>query len=182
MDAEEFLISPEIARTAEVIAARRQSKKEPYRSTRVLGPYRSSREVHYIGVLGELAVGRYLGLQVDDSERVDGDSGSDFVVHGLMLDVQTSTHRDPHLKYDSKHPFRADIAILARYARFSSLIVLEGWIRKSTFRERSHKENYGHGVRDIVTVNDLEKMPLLRTLLGELAPGLCDRRKNGTPT
>ena len=148
-----ILYAEDIAK-AYAIANLRWNGKENFGSTRNYGKSKTSERVHQIGALGEVAVAKYYNLDIDILPRIQGDNGSDFLCHGKHFDVQTTSYNPPHLKYDVKHPFRADIAILVRRITEDSYEIA-GWITSEKFEELNTTRDYGYGLRKFVTPNDL---------------------------
>lgn len=136
------------------LAHLRWEGKENFNSTRNYKKSKTSERVHQIGALGEVAVAKYYGWDIDALQRINGDKGSDFVLRGKRIDVQTTSYNPPHLKYDAKHPFRADIAILVRMVTEDSYEIA-GWITSEKFEQMNTTRDYGYGLRKFVKPNDM---------------------------
>lgn len=77
---------------------------------------RGSEGNHVMGILGEVAAARYLGVEdrVDTNLYENGDGGVDFSYRGVTIDVKTvGRHRsDPALTVDAYQELRADYYVL----------------------------------------------------------------------
>jgi hypothetical protein len=144
------------------IAFIRQHGKENYSST---NNYRKSAEtsinIHTDGAEGEIAAAKYFGVSVDNEEIIDGDSGTDLIIAGWRIDIQTTIYKPAYLKYDGSHTFRADIAVLVRKAS-SNRFEFIGYIERSSFNLKKKPRNFGHGMRDTVGWIDLEPIEGLK--------------------
>ena len=148
-----ILYAEDIAK-AYAIANSRWKGKEDFGSTRNYRKSKTSERVHQIGALGEVAVAKYYGWDVDILPRIKGDNGSDFLFCGKHIDVQTTSYNPPHLKYDTNHQFRADVAILVRRVTEDSYEIA-GWITAEIFEQHNTTRDYGYGLRKFVTPSDL---------------------------
>jgi hypothetical protein len=148
------------------LAWQRQTRKEDRPSTRKFrkAVSETSLDGHCIGVKGEIAVAAYMGWKVDSEERDSGDNGADFVIQGVTFDCQTTTYNPPHLKYDEKHPFRAQVAILVRAATDREMNIV-GWITRKEFESVAVMRDYGHGARRSVGPEAMLPMPTLKERL-----------------
>jgi len=57
---------------------------------------RTALSSHQIGLLGELAVARLYGLNVDANAYTQGDDGTDLSLHGTTIDVKSTATRKMH--------------------------------------------------------------------------------------
>ncbi len=151
---------------AERIALTRQQKKETFASTRNFksGVFATSLGVHIIGAKGEVAVARALHWELNESESVRGDGGADFIVGRFRIDVQTTSYKPAHLKFDILHPFRSHIAILVQAEGKRQMRIL-GWIGRRAFERCSTARNYGHGDRLTVDADELRPISTLQATL-----------------
>lgn len=92
---------------------------------------KSDLSVDYIGMVGEMAVARVLGLTMD-LDRVGVDHGIDFVYRDKTLDVKTTSHPRDRLIFKTKEHFKADAAILAQFKEPNEVTIL-GSITKNKF-------------------------------------------------
>lgn len=75
---------------------------------------------HHLGLLGEVALARYLGISIPDAVDTEvytdgGDGGIDLHFNGETIDVKTAGLRrtDPALTVDADGPLNADKYVLA---------------------------------------------------------------------
>lgn len=122
--------------------------------------------VSQLGHMGEMAVGKVLGLPVDMEVRTQGDNGHDLTLGSTNIQVKTSTMR--HLIFNAKHLFASDVAILCQFVgadkshpgddpRFK----VWGWVSKDEFLENYYNMDYGYGNRLVLDVTDLYRLDLL---------------------
>jgi hypothetical protein len=91
------------------------------RRTRAL----SSEEIDRIGLAGEMAAGRVLGLPVRVSDRPE--AGVDFVLpDGRTVDVKATISQPPRLTFHK--PCRADIGLLVQVDKDLSRAWVVGWM------------------------------------------------------
>lgn len=144
-------------------AIRRQ--KAGYRSTRY-----ANEHSHGISKLGEFLFAQRYGLEstLNWSVHIDGDSGHDFLVNGIKIDVKTTTYfLAPELRC---HPdeCRADIYVLAAYKPRSGHGYLAGFISKGKlFHDRNLGDYRGMGQRYFVDRSRLcQQWRILGDVLG----------------
>lgn len=102
-----------------------------------------------IGVAGELAVGKYLGLEVG-VEYPGYANAPDFEIDGTTIEVKSTKYRPPHLKLCSMEEFGSDVTIVVLVYTRSRFCLLWGWVTKGEFFERARTDNYGYGVRYVM--------------------------------
>lgn len=88
---------------------------------------------HYRSLLGEWAVGEFLGLPVDWSLRPEGDGGADFQVPGGPS-IDCKTAQKPWYLLREQRPTTAhgkvaDILVLASITDWDFSVVMHGWER-----------------------------------------------------
>mgnify|MGYP001046168040 FL=1 len=101
----------------------------------------SDLSVDYIGMVGELAVAKALGLQMD-FDKVGVDYGIDFIYGDLKVDVKTRSHPNTELIFKSHEAFKAQVAILAKFKREDCVDIL-GCISRKRFKKHSKPAVYG---------------------------------------
>ena len=101
----------------------------------------SDLSVDYIGMVGELAVAKALGLQMD-FDKVGVDYGIDFIYGNLKVDVKTRSYPNTELIFKSHEAFKAQVAILARFKREDCVDIL-GCISRKRFKKHSKPAVYG---------------------------------------
>lgn len=152
-----LLTAPDIVE-AKRVASLRQMNKEGLNSTQRFHAGETSLDGHVLGVLGELAVGRFLGADIDKKRRQEGDQGFDFEIRGITIDVQTTPYDPGFLKYDeAKHRFRADIAVMVEQVSILEY-KLAGCISIDQFIERAFWKDFKHGNR--LTVDPRDTRPV----------------------
>jgi hypothetical protein len=157
-------LSPdEVAQSVAFIQQVRHDKSSHSVRDQMFDQRNTSEGINQIGHLGEMAVGKVLGVPVDMEIRTGGDEGYDLFYEGKTVQVKTSTRSS--LIFNAKHLFSADTAILCQYigtdrqhAELSPHFVLWGWIDRQTFLENYQIKDYGYGDRLVVN------LPLLRPL------------------
>lgn len=106
-------------------------------------------EAHLIGVMGEYAVAKYLGLNIDRVVTLHGDGGRDLTaLDCLSIEVKTRNRRGFDFAMNSARTsdIKWDVGVLA-YKTGSNVIEIAGWISKVSFLSRCTVENYGYGDR-----------------------------------
>jgi hypothetical protein len=151
------LTGEEVQRAKDVASVRRCGKVG-FTSTHVYGNDTTAYLNDVMGVKGEMAFGKFCGIDIDDTQRLAGDRGVDFVVEDVRVDVQTSKHYPRlNLLYDSSHPFRADYAVLASNP-YPESVYLCGYISRDEFIRLAVDKDCGFGMRRAVYVDQLHPM------------------------
>jgi len=120
-------LNPANLELAHRLAILRNGKENMGITTKRFGDLTDER-THYVGLLGEIAVAAYLGVPVDETERLAGDMGVDFLYNGLTIDVKTRTKEGwDMLFYNDWSDLRADLFVLAWANLYSKVITLAGW-------------------------------------------------------
>jgi hypothetical protein len=122
------------------LAARRARLHQGHASSRPL-----SEGHEHVGLAGERHFASLTGLPLDESDRIAGDGGIDFI---LPLGIDVKTARKPHFLIVEEGKVRADIYVLAAYRDDYDATSLIGWawgndVRRAPIREftpgiRSH--------------------------------------------
>ncbi len=150
---------------SEIIREVSELRKRDWKTTSRWNP-----EADYIGLLGEIAVQRYLGFTAEKiiSEFLAGlkgtDGGYDVVVEGLKLDVKSSKSESLRLKISKTNRFThlADGYIFAHVelAGLETRIEMFGWSFRADVKP--HLRDEGH--RYTVRVHTLHREGILRPL------------------
>ena len=115
-------------------------------------------ESHYVGIMGEYAVAKQLGLRIDESVSMRGDGKIvDLLDGSLQIQVKTRLPQNPplYLFYESKNI--ADRTICA-VVRTPATVELMGWITREDFLAKCQEKDFGYGTRYAVTSDQLERM------------------------
>ena len=104
-------------------------------------------DLHYIGVLGEVACGKYFCVDVDTTERIDGDKHEpDIFVNGHGCEVKATRRDDPHLIVEPYYDLRkADVLILCRVCE--PAVDLLGCVSTLRFHCKHFLRPFGYGVK-----------------------------------
>lgn len=120
-------------------AARREKLHENHASSRPL-----SKGYEGVGMMGEFAFGKLVGMMPDLEDRPGGDKGVDFVVP-LRFTVDVKTARKPRNLISEVGKPTADILVLAGYDDDSGEVSMMGWEFGSVVRAAPSKD-FGYGV------------------------------------
>ena len=141
----------------EDLAAKRHRLHEGQKSSRPL-----SRDYELVGLAGEYAFAEAYGLSVDETERPGGDSGSDFVVNGITIDIKTARKAYNLIVEEGK--IKADIYVLAQYEGDTDATLL-GWATRRQVSMAPTKD-FGYGINNhYISKGLLSPMPGLKRLL-----------------
>ena len=102
---------------------------------------KSDKDVDYIGMVGELAVAKALGLDMD-FEKVGVDYGIDFTYNNYTVDVKTRSFPGEDLVFKSHKAFKAQVAILARFKKEDCVDIL-GCMSRKKFKQLATPTHYG---------------------------------------
>lgn len=121
------------------------SKRTNYARSRQIKNQRFSKDksdlsVDYIGMVGEMAVAKALGLDMD-LDKVGVDYGIDFIYGNTPIDVKTRSHPATELIFKSMKAFKAQVAVLAKFKRENCVDIL-GCISRKKFRKYSRPTVY----------------------------------------
>lgn len=101
---------------------------------------KSDKDVDYIGMVGELAVAKALGLDMD-FEKVGVDYGIDFTYNNYTIDVKTRSYPGNDLVFKRHAAFKAEVAILAQFKKENCVNIL-GYMNKETFQKYAKPTHY----------------------------------------
>lgn len=161
-----IMLSHNKIREAQKLADQRNNKKVGVKSHRINDGV-SDYAIHFYGILGEMAVAEWLGLNIDSTHNPNGgDPGYDFKYNNLKVDVKYS--RDPRgcLLFKNKARFRADIAVFTRalVRNESGVVQIVGWVPKDYFLKNCEEVNLGKGKTLLIRNNKLLDTDLLKNM------------------
>lgn len=149
----------------DILAKMRNTKKENVKSRRI-DQNRSDYDIHFMGLLGEMAVAKYLGIGVDVNHNINGgDKGNDFIYQGKKVDVKYTDEIDnPLLVFNNLYRFKSTFAILTRPVEkhCRHRVLIEGWTDKHHFRELAFKKDFGYGNRCCLERQNLFNIEILK--------------------
>lgn len=154
------LTETEVAQTLDFIKRMREDKVKHGVTDRMFDRNNTSEGINIIGHLGEMVVGRVLGLPVDMEVRTGGDDGHDMHQGDTTIQVKTSELKS--LIFNAKHLFKSDVAILVQFIgknkkeswKDPRFIVL-GWISREEFLNKYHTHDFGYGTRLVLNADEL---------------------------
>lgn len=139
--------------------------------------------LHYVGLKGEYAVAKFLGLELDMSETVAGDRRGDFQVGDLWFEVKNA-YRNLLL---SPNELGSEFVVMVKPqtedTSFATAVLedreelpadhrwanveIVGWLSSRLFYQRAKVRDFGYGDRYYVSPNELrEPYKLFRILDG----------------
>jgi len=118
----------------------------------------------FVGIIGEIAVGKYLELPVDMEVYQGNDGKYDFIYHDRTIDVKANSYPNGQLYFYSHRHFKADIAVLTvpLVKEEYSYVKIAGWISKEEFMDKSQICNYGYHDNVCVKQKDLNDIQILK--------------------
>jgi hypothetical protein len=106
--------------------------------------------IHYIGMLGEIAVAKTIGTTVSAEITVGGDGGNDMELHGQTIQVKTSSHANTppprYLIFNNFEDFATDWAISCSI-QSPTVVRIHGFVGRGKFRGLANQHNFGYGIR-----------------------------------
>jgi hypothetical protein len=157
----------EIAWIAHKRAAHQTERGIPMRN--VDKNYSDPFHFHHLGVKGEKAVSKIIGVPVDRETYDHGDPGYDFIYAGRTLDVKMFGFTGSNVEFyiQSDNHFTADIGIGVQNICDTRVRIL-GWITHKNFHKLAHWSDYGAGLGRQLAVHGWELIPIEEILtLGE---------------
>lgn len=139
-----------------LMAERRNVVKGGVRSNKCSGL--TEYESHYVGMLGEYAVAKYLGLRIDETVSRHGDGKIVDLLHGNMeVQVKSRLPQKPplYLFYESRDVAERTVCALVKTP---ATIDIVGWIGREEFLNQCVEKNFGYGTRYAVTDKQLHYM------------------------
>lgn len=144
------------------LAEKRQAPKDANRSAvtdkRIL--QRDNVQTHLIGLMGEYAVAKLIGEEMDAKAYLSGDLLKDFQICGITIEVKTL---QGYLAFRSLDELKADVAVLVIHDKSDmSKVSVQGWIDRADFREKHFKDDFGYGERPCMQPSQLAAISSLK--------------------
>jgi len=108
--------------------------------------------IHYTGMLGEVAVGKALGVNARTDLTFAGDGYVDMFYDDQSIQVKTSTHaylkpdQTRYLIFTTLEEFSTDWAVLCS-VKAPALVVIHGFVSRKKFMVNQVTQNFGYGDR-----------------------------------
>jgi hypothetical protein len=104
-----------------------------------------------LGVMGEYAVAKYLGLPFDTTINLQGDGGeTDIYLGKLNVQVKSTKYKTGRLVFNNKKEIAADLFVLCYCSEPDLLVQILGYIEKQLIDSVSEVKDLGHGLRIVV--------------------------------
>ena len=118
--------------------------------------------IFYIGMLGEIAISKYLKIPLNPEVLVGGDGGIDLHYKGQTIQVKTRTHIAPpvYMMYTTKEELVADWHILCTIESPTS-VGIRGFISKKKFVTLAKVMNFTYNDCFVVDEKLLKNIELL---------------------
>lgn len=119
--------------------------------------------LHYVGAMGEFAVAKYLGLEIDNRILPGPDEGEDMQspLGSIQVKTRTFTGKKVDLFFNSIVDLKASIAVGIQIINPTRLRFL-GWITKERFINESVLKTYGYGQRSTIAEEKLDNIAVLK--------------------
>lgn len=121
--------------------------------------------IHYIGMLGEIAVSRAIGAAVNAEITIGGDGGNDMDMHGQTIQVKTSSHANTpkprYLIFNNLNDFATDWAISCS-VQSPTVVCIHGFTGKEKFNRLAVEHNFGYGKRMCLDEQHLSRIEKFR--------------------
>ena len=125
-------------------------------------------DIHYVGVLAEIAVAKVLGISVDKNIDLGGDQKFDLVWKGLKIQVKYNHYSWGELYLVKGEPLVADVYVLV--VGDIHKMTIKGWATRNDFAKATIK-NYGYGERLALFQKQLREFAELQTTIAPLERG-----------
>ena len=118
--------------------------------------------VDVVGIKGEAAVAKYLGVKIDRSIQDKGDGGRDLTWKGRSIQVKTSFPADTlHLLVNDSDSLKCDYLIFVVTDEVTPKARIYGWIKTVDFLQTATIKNMGYGDRMAMPIERLHPMSTL---------------------
>lgn len=126
-----------------------------------------NKEMHYIGLMGEYAVGLVLGIdrdghanmELDDAAYLAGNRYYDYNLFGTWIECKTL---QGFLAFESLKDFVADVAVLCIHVPgVWDRVWVQGWVTRRRFWESNFRRDFNYGERPCMRPVDMQD---IRTL------------------
>lgn len=132
-----YRLRPDDLELARIIAAGRNNAKERMgiHSNKIADA--SDFDIHFSGVLGEIAVARLIGTEIDRTFHLHGDSGHDLQLGGFTAEVKSRRRRGQDLIImPGMTDFTADVCVLC-WAEGDTEVEVVGLVSHRRFRQQA---------------------------------------------
>jgi hypothetical protein len=161
----------EVKKSVNFIRRLQEDKQKHGVTDRMFDRNNTSSGINQVGHLGEVAVGKVLGLPVDYKIRTGGDEGFDLQLNRATIQIKTTSTQTASLIFNAKHLFSADVAVLVQFvgadkkqSEKDPRFKIWGWCTRSHFMSNYYNHDYGYGMRLVL---DSENLWSLNSLLEE---------------
>lgn len=122
----------------------------PNRPSRII--YGNTRyEADLMGIMGEYAVSKYLGIPFDTSLSVEGDGGViDLMLGNYNIQVKSTKYRTGRLIFFRKEEINADLFVLCTVLHEHCTANIVGWIGQAMALEVVSQIDLGRGLRWVI--------------------------------
>jgi len=118
--------------------------------------------VEVVGIKGEAAVAKYLGVKIDRSIQDEGDGGRDLTWRGRTIQVKSSFPADTlHLLVNDSDSLKCDHLVFVVTDEITPAARIYGWIRTVDFLQSATIKNMGYGDRLALPVERLHPISTL---------------------
>jgi hypothetical protein len=116
-------------------------------------------EIHLVGMMGEFAVSKFLGIPARSDLTMFGDGAVDIEFRGSRIQVKTSTHASLNCErlvfLNTLNDFGPSDWLIACSIKSITNVVIHGFISKKKFTRDCFNKNFGYGDRVCVRESDL---------------------------
>lgn len=117
-------------------------------------------EANVYGFKAEFAVARLFNIDPPVINVVT-DGGVDLWFNDISIDVKFNNAEFGKLIFDSMDKFKSQLAVLVGRTDNPKVMRINGWIRRTSFEEKSYAKNFGYGDRLFMDHKDLLPVELL---------------------
>lgn len=104
-----------------------------------------------LGVMGEYAVAKYLGLPFDTSINLEGDGGeTDLMLGKHNIQVKSTKYKTGRLVFNNLKEIIADLFVLCYCSEPEMLVQILGYIKKEEIKNVSELKDLGYGLRIVI--------------------------------
>jgi uncharacterized protein YunC (DUF1805 family) len=119
-------------------------------------------DVQYIGLKGEAAVAKLLGLKIDRRVMDGGDDGRDLFWRGRTIQVKASFPAQTlHLLINDSNSLKCDYLVSVVTDKLTSAARIHGWIKTVDFLQSATIKNMGYGDRMALPIDKLHPIATL---------------------
>lgn len=104
-----------------------------------------------MGIMGEYAVSKYLGLPFDTSINLEGDGGeTDLMLGKYNIQVKSTKYKTGKLVFNKKEEVVADIFVLCYCLEDQSMATIQGYIGRNHVLQHAVQMDLGRGMRWVI--------------------------------